>query len=293
MGLQAGGVIHMGQEADKPWGDFEELQAFTGLVDELRVWSVVRTDAQIAAAYAKGIDVSTDPHADSLAFYWRFDTEGLEQGSSALDSSGNGLSGIVGGMATTENQLQYSTGRARQRPVAPRQLPSTAGFVGEGPVVVPVVAGHNLVALSSSDPDGDNLVTYIRSVPSGGTLVDYDGNALTTDSTVADAGRSSSKRVYYTPARNSSGTAFTDSFTFGVSDGGSEVQAAVQLIAYLMPSPSSKSYTFSEDKLSYMVLGKPYVASQTKQSGMLEVVVTSLPARGTLYQAQRIEMACV
>ena len=97
-GLQAGGVIHMGQEADKPWGDFEELQSFTGLVDELRVWSVVRSDAQIKASYAKGIDVSSDPDAGSLAFYWRFDTAGLVQGSSALDSSGNGLNGIVGGM---------------------------------------------------------------------------------------------------------------------------------------------------------------------------------------------------
>ena len=27
MPVQGGGIIHMGQEADKPWGDFEELQA--------------------------------------------------------------------------------------------------------------------------------------------------------------------------------------------------------------------------------------------------------------------------
>ena len=45
--VQQYGVLHLGQEADKPWGDFDELQAFTGLVDEVRVWTSARTDEQI------------------------------------------------------------------------------------------------------------------------------------------------------------------------------------------------------------------------------------------------------
>ena len=45
--VQPYGVLHLGQEADKPWGDFDELQAFTGLVDEVRVWTSARTDEQI------------------------------------------------------------------------------------------------------------------------------------------------------------------------------------------------------------------------------------------------------
>lgn len=284
MGLQAGGVIHLGQEADKPWGDFEELQALTAIVDELRVWSTVRTDAQILASFASGIDTATDPDAGDLAFYWRFDTAGLTQGSSAVDSSGKGLTGLVGAMATTENQLQYSTGRASQTPAAPVQLPSTAGLVGEGPVVVPVVAGSNLVVLSSSDPDGDDLATYIRSAPTSGTLSNLAGVALGVGDVVVDGGRTAGKRVYYTPS-TTPGASFADSFTFGVSDGGAEVQASVSLVPYSMPVPAAKSYTFDEDALSYMVLGKPYIGSASKETVMLQVVITSLPARGTLYQA--------
>ena len=106
--LQAGGVIHLGQEADKPWGDFEELQAFTGLLDELRVWRVLRTDAQIASSYTSGINVGIDASAADLAFYWRFDTAGLVQGSTAADASGHGLVGLVGAMATTENRTPLS-----------------------------------------------------------------------------------------------------------------------------------------------------------------------------------------
>ena len=211
-------------------------------------------------------------------------------------------------------ELQYSTGRPSQRPAAPVQLPSTAGLVGQGPVVVPVVAGSNLVTLPSSDPDGDALTTKLRSLPSTGTLRNAAGATLGVGSTVSDAGPA----VYYTPS-GTVGAGFTDSFTYGVSDGGAEVTASVQLVRHAMPQvmdvgtsappstpctlctscipaasrilrtsrqPVAKSYAFNEDALSYVVLGKPYVAAQTKVSVMMQVVITSLPARGTLYQVQ-------
>ena len=34
--LQMGGIVHLGQEADKPYGDFDEYQSLTGIVDELQ-----------------------------------------------------------------------------------------------------------------------------------------------------------------------------------------------------------------------------------------------------------------
>ena len=127
-------------------------------------------------------------------------------------------------------ELQYSTGRPSQRPAAPVQLPSTAGLVGQGPVVVPVVAGSNLVTLPSSDPDGDALTTKLRSLPSTGTLRNAAGATLGVGSTVSDAGPA----VYYTPS-GTVGAGFTDSFTYGVSDGGAEVTASVQLVRHAMP----------------------------------------------------------
>eukprot|EP00966_Prymnesium_polylepis_P245032 5667655-Prymnesium_polylepis.1 len=35
--IQPDGVIHIGQDADRPWGDFDEMQSFTGVLDELQV----------------------------------------------------------------------------------------------------------------------------------------------------------------------------------------------------------------------------------------------------------------
>ena len=76
MPVQGGGIIHLGQEADKPWGDFEELQAFTGVLDELRVWTIPRTGPEIQASYQTGITNPASVSAD-LDFYWKFDSEGL------------------------------------------------------------------------------------------------------------------------------------------------------------------------------------------------------------------------
>ena len=61
-------IIHMGQEADRPWGDFEELQAFTGVVDDMRVWTTARTDAEIMASYLGGLTGNTS----LLDFNWMF-----------------------------------------------------------------------------------------------------------------------------------------------------------------------------------------------------------------------------
>ena len=35
MPIQPGGVLVAGQEADKPWGDFDQLQSLEGIIDEV------------------------------------------------------------------------------------------------------------------------------------------------------------------------------------------------------------------------------------------------------------------
>jgi hypothetical protein len=173
--LQSGGIVHLGQEADRPYGDFDEFQAFTGIVDELRVWNVVRTDAQIRAAYQSGVEVvaaapsappplgsqppASPPPAtpttageetaaalttrrEQLSFYWRFDEQALTRGTSTPDVSGNGRAGLVGAMPTAEDQLQYASGRPSQLPNTPTPLASDAPLVVSGSaLVVPIVAG--------------------------------------------------------------------------------------------------------------------------------------------------------
>ena len=49
--MEPGGVLMLAQEQDSPWGDLEEVQSMTGYIDEFRVWSTVRTSAEIKANY--------------------------------------------------------------------------------------------------------------------------------------------------------------------------------------------------------------------------------------------------
>ena len=66
----------------RPWGDFQEDQAFTGLLDELRVWTVARTSDEIASSYLEGIEVAPPSPGvmprglEGLHFYWKFDEPG-------------------------------------------------------------------------------------------------------------------------------------------------------------------------------------------------------------------------
>ena len=256
------------------------LQAFTGLIDEFRVWGAVRSDEQLRESFLQGA-ASADP---DLHLSWQFDVPGLTQNMLVPDSSGNNRLGMVGALPTVKNELEYSTGRPLQVPAAPMQLPSTAGGVSDGPVVVNVLSGENVLTLRSYDPDGDDLLTTIVSAPSSGRLVDVAGSVeLSSGSIVLDTNATANKRViYFTP---DDATWVGDNFTYSVSDGGHPYLARVVLVRHQIPPAVERNYSFGEDELSYMVLGAPHVTSVTRRSAYLRVVITSLPARGTLYQA--------
>ena len=263
----------------QPWGDFDELQAFTGVLDELRVWETIRTDDEILTSFNSGMAAA---NASELNFYWRFDDDAV-QGGRCSDSSGNNRHGTYGAVVTIENQLQFSTGRPSQVPAMPAQLPSTAAFVGSGPVVVSVVAGSNTVTLLSFDPDSDTLQTRITALPTNGVLTTLPGSALALGDVVTDSGRRENLRVLYTPSTFA--TWSSDWFTYSVNDGGGEVSATVELIRFQLPSPRNISWSIKEDELSYKALARAHVSSVRKVTQMTKVVITSLPQRGRLYQA--------
>jgi hypothetical protein len=63
---------------------------FAGLIDEIRIWNIARTPAQIAASYTTGVE----PTSPGLVAYYTFD-EG--SGSSVQDRTGHGLTGAING----------------------------------------------------------------------------------------------------------------------------------------------------------------------------------------------------
>jgi hypothetical protein len=242
------------------------------------VWQKMRTDAEIAAGYRAAV-----ANRSGLNFYWPFDEAGAAP-EYAVDASGNGRDGHVGHLSTTTDLMTYLTSNAMpsQPPRRPTRLPSTAPVVGDAPVVAVVVDSSNLVTLGSFDPEDDDLVTTITRAPAFGSLVDSAGATLTAGQVVLDATRRQSKRVWYVPS--SFGGWVGDNFTYSVSDGGPDANASVVLERYAMPQPSNKTLTVNEDSATYIPMAQPYIASRSKNLTNLRVRITSLPARGTLYQ---------
>ncbi|PJK29735.1 hypothetical protein CVT23_11900, partial [Minwuia thermotolerans] len=76
---------------------------FNGLIDEVRIWSVVRTEAQIAAAK----DRRLNGDEAGLEGYWTFDDS---DGVSFADQSGNGFDGVLRNGATLSEETAFGTG---------------------------------------------------------------------------------------------------------------------------------------------------------------------------------------
>ena len=90
--------------------------------------------------------------------------------------------------------------------------------------------------------------------------------------------------MLYTPTDYGSWSG--DTFTYSISDGGDPVSATVVLERYSIPSAGDQSFTFVEDTLSYIPgLAEAYVTSGSKRTANMRVVIETLPARGTLFQA--------
>ena len=153
------------------------------------------------------------------------------------------------------------------------------------PTVVLIIDGSNEVVLPSSDPDDDDLITKIATTPANGFLTDATSSVLSVGDAVSDGARKQNKRVFYAPLSFSAWTG--DSFTYTVQDDTSAtpVTATVVLEKYKIPVAENRTFTFEEDTLSHMVLGNVYVTAKTKKTAQLTVVITRLPARGTLFQA--------
>jgi len=277
--IHAGGITHIGQEADKPWGDFDWTQSFTGVMDDMRVWDVPLTSNQILesfrASHAPGgfpaASSPTSPHLLSLKelnhAYDFNDKHALLFRGVVQDLSGKGRDSLFGAMATIKNELQYTEDRATQMPVKPRLLASDAPFVGNGLIIVTVTddAVDKVITLKSYDADGDDLVTTITSLPSSGTLKNIDGTVLALNDVVADSDNLQSKRVLFTPTSPLLPSSPL-TFTFAVSDAVHDaVSATVQIERHMMPAASNLTLSADEDQLGWLALSLANVASATNR----------------------------
>jgi uncharacterized delta-60 repeat protein len=112
-------------------------QRFVGLIDEVRVWNIARSAAEIDAAHAQSL-VGNEA---GLMGYWRFDEA---SGPTAADASGNGNDGTLGGAVD-----------------APQRLPSYV-LNEDGSLSVPAPG----VLAYATDADGDPLTAVLVGGPS-------------------------------------------------------------------------------------------------------------------------------
>jgi hypothetical protein len=135
--------------------------AFSGKMDEVRIWNVARSDAQITNNWNKPID----PSSANLVAYYQFE-DGT--GTTADDSSANGLQVSFHGTAPT-----WSVSGAMTAPSA---------------LVYEVQVGSTLVlALNGYDPDHTGVLTASKTgnvTGSGATLTQYDNSAISGSGTV-------------------------------------------------------------------------------------------------------------
>ncbi len=86
--LPSGGTLVLGQEQDSQGGGFDTSQAFQGRMDDVRIWSTARTQAEIAADMLHPL-TGMEPN---LVAYWSFDEA---SGSLVQDGTLNNHNGIL------------------------------------------------------------------------------------------------------------------------------------------------------------------------------------------------------
>ncbi len=101
-----------GQEPDGYAGLFDENQSFSGLLDEVRIWSYARSATQIASTYNVSLATLPLTARTGLALYYDFDDRTETTGSLGFlsDLSGNGNTGALGYLPNSKQWMTYASG---------------------------------------------------------------------------------------------------------------------------------------------------------------------------------------
>jgi hypothetical protein len=241
--LYFGGMIN---NASRNW-------TFEGEMDELQLWSVARTGAEIAET----LNVSLTGGESGLAAYYKM-SDG--SGTSLTDDSGQGWTGAFqdgGSGVPADGPITWvpsgafgtTAGPGNTPPVADPQATTTAEDVATS------------VTLTGSDPDGDALTFRVVSPPLRGTL--------------SGAGAD----LVYTPWPNVNGL---DSFTFVANDGHVDSVAQTALVTILpVDDPPVAADDIANTGMDTAVV-VPVLANDTDVDGdTLTVTDVGAPSNGT------------
>lgn len=141
------------------------------------------------------------------------------------------------------------------------------------------------IHLPSYSTDGSALVHRLHSSPASGTIKDMSSIGVVEGDTIADDEYTDSAvghgvRVVYTRNTGSDVSVGSDNFTYVVTDGTSTVTAPVVIMPFRIPTPEGSELSVMEDSLGWAILGLLGYDNM-----LLDVIVTQMPSKGTLYHA--------
>ncbi|MGA7178783.1 MAG: DUF2341 domain-containing protein [Thiobacillaceae bacterium] len=127
-------------------------QRFTGLIDEVRVWNVARSGAQIQAAY----NTALAGNEAGLVGYWRFSES---SGTTAVDSSTEGNNGVLGNGVAADvpsrtSNLDYTTAEDNPLVVTLPGVLTLATDPEGSALTAALVSGPGHASTFTLNPDG-------------------------------------------------------------------------------------------------------------------------------------------
>lgn len=274
--VRSGGVFHLGCSSYGVASNFDPATMMDGVLDELRIWGMCRTAADIAALRTH---VQRGPAVD-LALAWNFDDV---RGGIVPDVSGHGLHGLVGALPTGLQGISIYQ-ESDTIPTSPRVIVSRASpLFGSGiqPVWAPLRPGDATVPISIA-LRGATLGVFsgtlvILSVPVNGTLTTSDRSVSATVNTTAANGV-----LAFTPTRAPArGVPNNFSVSLAMAAGGS-VFCDVHLLGAYVPLQSDGPV--GDAVVSVSAASFVHLALGGVDDGGLvyNVSLLSLPNRGTL-----------
>ncbi len=179
---------------------------FNGTIDEVRVWSVVRTQAEIAAAK----DAPLNGDEAGLEGYWNFDGS---DGTTFADLSGNGFDGILRNGATLSSDTAFGSDFSVDED-------STLVLNGTAITDVDLAEGGNLAQLDISTGNG----TVTLGDTAGLASVTGDGTGTVVITGTVSAINNAINQLTYTPDAGFNGA---DTLTLTASDLGNSGDGGV------------------------------------------------------------------
>jgi hypothetical protein len=285
------GSMLLGQEPDSFAGLFDENQSFDGLIDEVRFWNTIRTQAEIQANMHHTLS-HLSPAAmatQGLALLYDFDDAATIATGIVEDKTTNLNSGLMGQLISTIQWCTYSTARPATLPTKPKSVSTSASLpiAGSAPLehfLVPSLLSTNITLIALSDTT--NPVTLqITTMPLKGTLQDTATGAPITINTPLASPHLTYVYDLATHGNSYAPLTLIDTVQYSASDTVDTGFQDVNLFSHAMQNPSNLHYTTDAVTGIGMVLGT-LLADGTQPIVVIESLPTPVPANSLVTGAR-------